>query len=236
MAARAPAQESAVGRRLAEVRRCIGRAAERADRDPEEVTLVAVTKTVDASRIRELLDAGVSHLGENRLQDAIEKMRLLADRAPTWHFIGHLQTNKARKAAELFDRIESVDSLKLAEKLESAAEEIGRELRVFVEANVGGEASKHGVALDELPSFVAAVNALPRVEVTGLMAVPPRRGKPEESRPDFRRLAVAFGELRARWPAMRHLSMGMSADFEVAIEEGATEIRVGTALFGPRRA
>ena len=229
-----PASSTAVARNLHDVRERMARAAERAGREPGAVTLVGVTKTVPIEVVREALDAGLSCLGENRIQEALPKMRALADRAPTWHFIGHLQTNKARKAAELFDRLESVDSLRLGEALESAVEETGRELRLFVQVRVGDEPGKGGVELAELERLVDGLDALPSLRVTGLMSIPPPRRFAEESRADFRLLRRAFEGLASTRPAMRHLSMGMSSDFEVAIEEGATEVRVGTALFGTR--
>ncbi len=223
-----------VAANVADVRERIERACDRAGRDPASVLLVGVTKTVPCDVARAALDAGLTHLGESRVQEALPKMRELADRAPTWHLIGHLQTNKARLAAEVFDRIESVDSVKLAEVLEEDAEEIGRDLRVFVQVLVGDEPTKHGVPLADLERHVRAIDAFPRVTVTGLMAIPPPRATEAETRADFRALRQAFDALHASMPAVRHLSMGMSSDFELAIEEGATEVRVGTALFGRR--
>lgn len=220
---------------VASVRERIERACDRAGRDPDSVLLVGVTKTVPVEAIRAALDAGVSHLGENRVQEALQKMRDLSDRAPQWHLIGHLQTNKARLAAEVFDRIESVDSVKLARVLEEDAEEIGRELRVFVQARVGDEETKHGIPLDQLEATVDEMEgACPRVRVVGVMSIPPPRDRAEDARADFAVLREAYERLRATRPHVRHLSMGMSADFEIAIEEGATEVRVGTALFGSR--
>ena len=228
------ARDCAVAARLAEVRSRIEAAATRAGRDPSEITLVGVSKTVEPERIRAALDAGLTHLGENRVQEAVEKMKALSDRAPTWHLIGHLQRNKASRAVELFDRIETVDSLRLAQALERGAEEIGRDLRVFVEVNVAEEPQKAGVSPAETAALVDAIDVLPWLTVTGLMAIPPRRDDPEESRPAFARMRRLFDELREKRPELRHLSMGMSADFEIAIEEGATEVRVGRALFGSR--
>lgn len=225
---------SAVAANLADIRGRIEAAARRAGRDPAAVTLVGVSKTVEPERIRAALDAGLTHLGENRVQEAVEKMIALSDRAPTWHLIGHLQRNKARRAVELFDRIETVDSLRLAEALERGAEEIGRDLRVFVEVNIAEEPQKSGVAPGEAAALVDAIDALPWLTVTGLMAIPPRDEDPERSRPHFARLRRLHEELRTGRPALHHLSMGMSADFEVAVEEGATEVRVGRALFGSR--
>ena len=171
------------------------------------VTVVGVTKTVPVPRIRELLDAGLTHLGENRLQEAVPKMRELADRAPTWHFIGHLQTNKAERAIEVFDRIESVDSLKLAKVLSRSSEEIGRDLRVFVQAKLGDEATKHGVGLEQLVDFVGAVNELPGISATGLMAIPPKRETEAATRADFQTLrqvpdapVVNTGHCASRFP------------------------------------
>jgi pyridoxal phosphate enzyme (YggS family) len=231
---RAALPESAVGSAVLAVRERIARSCERARREPREITLVGVTKTVPVERVREALDAGVSHLGENRVQEAIPKMRELSDRAPTWHFIGHLQTNKARKAAELFDVIESVDSLRLARELEEGTEEIGRMLRVLVQVRIGDEDTKGGVSLSDLADFVRDVDTLAMVRVVGLMAIPPPRTDPRQSRADFRALRDAFESLRASRPEIVHLSMGMSDDFEIAVEEGATEVRVGRALFGSR--
>jgi len=227
-------QQSQVSAAVHAVRSRIAAACERVGRNPREVTLVGVTKTVPAERVRDALDHGISHLGESRLQEAIDKMRVLSDRAPTWHFIGHLQGNKARRAVELFDVIASVDSLELAERLEAGAEEIGRELRIHVQVKLGDEPGKHGIAIESLPDLVTAMDALPSLTVVGLMAIPPRRPDAASSRADFRLLKRAFDDLRAVRPEIEHLSMGMSSDFEMAIEEGATEVRVGTLLFGAR--
>jgi hypothetical protein len=229
----APSPE-AVARHVEEIRARIRAACARAGRPPGDVTLVGVTKRVAASSVRAALDAGLSHLGESYVQEAVPKMKELSDRAPTWHLVGHLQRNKARKAVDLFDVIECVDSVELAETLSLEAQEIGRELRVYVQVNVGDEAGKHGVALSALPAFVEDVDTLPSLAVVGLMSIPPPADTAEGSRPRFRELREAFEALRRRQPELQHLSMGMSADFEVAIEEGATEVRVGTALFGAR--
>jgi len=226
--------EGPVASSVAAVNERISRACERARRDPAGVTLVGVTKTVPIDAVRAALDAGIAHLGENRVQEALPKMRALSDRAPTWHFIGHLQSNKARLAAETFDVIESVDSVRVARILEEDAEEIGRELRVFVQVKIGDEDSKSGVPIESLRSTIEEIDAFDRIEVVGLMAIPPSRARPEESRADFRQLRREFEKLRGRHPEIEHLSMGMSSDFEIAIEEGATEVRVGTALFGRR--
>ena len=223
-----------IAARIVDVRARMARACERVRRDTRDVTLVGVTKTVPVERIREVLDAGVSHVGENRVQDALSKMRELSDRAPQWHFLGHLQTNKARVAAEIFDCIESVDSLKLARALEEDALEIGRALTVYVQVNIGGEESKGGVPPEDVPVLIEEIDAMPSILVTGLMSIPPPRLSADDARRDFRRLKELFDGLRSLHPEIVSLSMGMSADFEIAIEEGATEVRVGTALFGSR--
>ena len=223
-----------IAARVVDVRARIARACERASRDPRDITLVGVTKTVPVDRIREALDAGVSHVGENRVQDALQKMRDLSDRAPQWHFLGHLQTNKARVAAEIFDCIESVDSLKLARALDEDALEIGRALTVYVQVNIGGEESKGGVPPEEVAGLIDEIDAMPSILVTGVMSIPPPRLSADDTRRDFRRLKDLFDGLRSVHPEIVNLSMGMSGDFEIAIEEGATEVRVGTALFGSR--
>ena len=218
---------------LARVRERIERAARRSGRRPGEITLVAVSKTFPAEAIRAAYAAGLRDFGENRVQEMSEKRAKLGDLDATWHFIGHLQSNKAKLAAELADRIDSVDSLGLAQKLDAATAET--RLKVLVEIHLGGEATKSGVREADLPSLAEGVAALPNLDLRGLMAVPPYSDDPEQVRPYFRRLR----ELR---DALSHqlsrplptLSMGMSHDFEIAIEEGSTEVRVGTALFGAR--
>jgi pyridoxal phosphate enzyme (YggS family) len=218
----------------------IAAAAQRSGRNLGEIALMAVSKTQSPERIREAYDAGQRLFGENRVQEFADKAASLSDLHGTnWHMIGHLQTNKSAKAAELFRAVDSVDSLKLAEKLDAAVRTLGRKLEVLVEINVGGEAAKTGMspgssALEEL------LLAAPRLEALvfrGLMTVPPFTDDPEGARPYFRKLrelrdAVAARKLPA--VSMDQLSMGMSHDFEVAIEEGSTCVRVGTAIFGER--
>jgi len=225
---------------IAAVRERIAAAARRADRHPEDITLMAVTKTHPQERIREAYAAGLRLFGENRVQEFAGKVGALADlTGAEWHMIGHLQTNKAGKAVELFGAVDSVDSVKLAEKLDAAARALNRKLRVFIEVNVGGEAAKSGVALDshELEALLLAAPRLEALEFRGLMTVPPFTDDPEEVRPYFRKLRELRDVVAARrLPAIRVdvLSMGMSHDFEVAIEEGSTCVRVGTAIFGMR--
>jgi pyridoxal phosphate enzyme (YggS family) len=213
---------------LERVREAIARASGRVGRRPDEVLLIAVSKTVDVERIRRAIEAGVSALGENRVQEAREKIAQLGRPVP-WHLIGPLQTNKAKDAARLFDWIHSVDRVELAVELDRRARALGRTLDVLVEVNVGEEPQKSGARPDEIKSLLDAAAGLRAIRVRGLMAIPPAAPDPERTRPYFRRLR----ELRDQ-AGLEHLSMGMSADFEVAVEEGATMVRVGTAIFGPR--
>ena len=224
---------------IASIQQRIDAAARRAGRKPDDITLMAVSKTQSPERIREAADAGIRIFGENRVQEFAGKVEALRDLHAEWHMIGHLQTNKAAKTAELFRAVDSVDSLKLAEKLDAAARALGRKLAVLIEINVGGEAAKSGVAPDS-PELEELLIAAPRLEALmfrGLMTVPPFTDDPEGARPYFRKLrelrdAIAARKLPA--VAMDQLSMGMSHDFEVAIEEGSTCVRVGTAIFGER--
>ncbi|MGH9751611.1 MAG: YggS family pyridoxal phosphate-dependent enzyme [Blastocatellia bacterium] len=228
--------------RLEAINQRIAAACERAGRQVSEITLVAVSKTVTAARIREAIEAGVRTLGESRIQEAaakISELKLLsAERKVQWHLIGHLQSNKARRAVELFDAVHSVDSLNLAERLDRLADEFGKRLPIFIEVNLGGEESKTGAAPDEVLPLCEQIGKLPRLELKGLMAVPPFSDAPEDARPFFQHLRRLRDEARQAGVAgeqFKDLSMGMSDDFEIAIEEGATFIRVGTALFGARR-
>jgi PLP dependent protein len=209
-------------------------------RNPDDITLMAVTKTQSLDCIREAHEAGLRMFGENRVQEftsKVEALRNLQD--AEWHMIGHLQTNKAAKTAELFRAVDSIDSLKLAEKLDAAARALGRRLDVLIEINVGGEAAKSGIAPDS-PALEELLIAAPRLEALvfqGLMTVPPFTDDPEGARPYFRKLRELRDTIAARRlpnVAMDELSMGMSHDFEIAIEEGSTCVRVGTAIFGER--
>jgi PLP dependent protein len=228
--------------RLEAINGRIAAACERAGRQVSEITLVAVSKTVPAERIREAIEAGVNTLGESRVQEAAAKISelqsLSAERKVRWHLIGHLQSNKARRAVELFDAVHSVDDFKLAERLGRIADESGKRLPIFVEVNIGGEGSKTGVAPSAVLPLCEQISKLPGLELKGLMAVPPFSGNPEDARPFFRRLRQLRDEARragAGGERFNDLSMGMSDDFEVAIEEGATFVRIGSALFGARR-
>jgi pyridoxal phosphate enzyme (YggS family) len=225
---------------VARVRERIAAAARRAGRNPEEVTVMGVSKTFAAERVREAYQAGVRVFGENRVQEFAGKAGALADlENADWHMIGHFQTNKAVKAVELFTAIDSVDSLRLAEKLNSSAGQFGKKLPVLIEINVGGEAAKSGTSLEsvELDELLHAAPQLEHLEFRGLMTVPPFTEDPQQARPYFRRLRELRDQIVARnlvHVGVDTLSMGMSHDFEVAIEEGSTCVRVGTAIFGER--
>jgi len=218
----------------------IATAAIRSGRKPETITLVAVTKTVPPERLREAYDAGLRVFGENRIQEFAGKIDALHDLSDAeWHMIGHLQTNKATKAVELFRHIDSVDSVRLAHKLNDAATEVRKRVSVLIEINIGGENAKSGVAPDsaELQELLNSAPELTALEFHGLMTVPPYNEDPERSRPYFQKMRELFDQLASRnIPAVRMevLSMGMSHDFEVAIEEGSTCVRIGTAIFGER--
>lgn len=227
--------------RLEAINQRIAAACHRAGRDFFDVTLVAVSKTVEPERIRQAIEAGVRVLGENRVQEASAKIPALAqiatERRVEWQLIGHLQSNKARRAVELFSAIQSVDSFKLAARLDGVASELGKRLPIFLEINLGGEEAKAGISPDEVLPLCEQVSKLPHLELKGLMAVPPFLDDPEEVRPFFRRLRKLRNEAQQAGivgEQFKELSMGMSNDFEVAIEEGATVVRVGTALFGSR--
>ena len=221
---------STIAERIEAVRLQITDACLRSGRSPEEVTVVAVTKGFPPEAVREAFAAGLSHFGENRVQEAQGKIPLLAGLAPrpTWHMVGHLQTNKVKTALSLFDIIQSVDSLHLAQEISRRAPQSVR-VPVLLEVNVAGEAAKYGFSPDELPAAAKQVRALPGLEVRGLMTVAPMAGDPQEARPVFRHLRSLAQSLD-----LRDLSMGMSDDFEVAVEEGATIVRVGRAIFGER--
>ena len=206
----------------------IATACEKAGRSPDEVTLVAVSKTVQASPIETAFNAGVRDFGESRVQEAklkIEQLQKLKPRI-TWHMLGHLQTNKAKTAADIFDIIHSVDSLKLAETLNDCSP---KRLPILIQANVSAEASKGGFALSEVNEAVRQIGRLPNLEIQGLMTIAPWVDNAEDVRPIFRQMRQLRDAL-----GLRHLSMGMSDDFEVAIEEGATLVRIGRAIFGER--
>ncbi|HEV8119761.1 MAG TPA: YggS family pyridoxal phosphate-dependent enzyme [Candidatus Polarisedimenticolia bacterium] len=221
--------------RLEAVRKRIAGACARAGREPETVTLVGVSKTLPAERVREMVQAGLHDLGENRVQEAREKIPAVGLEA-RWHLIGHLQGNKANVAARLFDFVHSIDSVEILQRLDRAAVAAGRRLTGLVQVDLAGEAQKSGVATAQLDEVLKAAVAADALTVRGLMILPPLEEDPERARPWFRRLRALRDEAAGRHPGLDlgMLSMGMSGDFAVAIEEGATHVRVGRALFGER--
>jgi pyridoxal phosphate enzyme (YggS family) len=221
---------------LARVRERIASAALRSGRPPESVKLVGVTKTVDMNRVEEAVSAGLGILGENYVQEARSKIERLGDQA-SWHFIGRLQSNKAKYAVKLFDLIETVDSLKLAIELNRRAQPLARTIPILIQINLAGETTKGGVSPKDCLPLVRQISELYYLRVTGLMTMPPFFNDPARARPFFRQLRDLSQEIATADVAgveMTEISMGMSGDFEVAIEEGATLVRVGTAIFGER--
>lgn len=223
---------------IEDIRKRIARAASRAGRKEESIRLMAVSKTVEPARVREAVDAGIRIFGENYVQEAREKIPAMGP-GIEWHMIGHLQTNKVKYVVPLFDWIHSVDRMELARELNRRAGQHGRTLNVLIEVNVGGEASKSGATPQDVPALIRAAASLPHLRVRGLMTMPPYSENPEDARPYFVSLAKLRDDIRALAidnVSMDELSMGMTDDFEVAIEEGATIIRVGRAIFGRRPA
>jgi pyridoxal phosphate enzyme (YggS family) len=228
---------SEIGERLAAVRERVANAALRAGRRAEDVRLIAVSKTFPIEAVREAYDAGQRDFGENKVQEALQKIDAAADMQIGWHLIGHLQSNKVRKAAARVDWIHAIDSLDLLRRVDAVAAGDGRRVQVLIQVDLALEATKHGAPVEEVPAMLAAAEGMRGAALAGLMLLPPAVNDPEDARPWFRRLR----ELRDGWvedgtPAerLRELSMGMSHDFEVAIGEGATMVRVGSAIFGSR--
>jgi len=211
----------------------IEKAAVRSGRDPTEIKLVAVSKTVDPARIVEAIDAGVTRLGENYVQEAQRKIEVI-DRPVSWHFIGHLQSNKAKYAVRLFDMIHSMDRLQLAEELNRRAAQAGKVMDVLIEVKLSEEPTKFGAEEDAALALAKRILELRHLSLKGLMTMPPYFDLPEKSRPYFVRLRQLRERMVQEGMQLQELSMGMSNDFEIAIEEGATYVRVGTAIFGPR--
>jgi len=224
--------DTGIARNLALIQEKIARAAERSGRQPSEVKLVAVTKGVAPERIKEALSCGVKAFGENRVQEFQQKHQVLGDLVE-WHFIGHLQRNKAKYLVGKIELLHSLDSLKLAKTLEDLAARSGTIWKVLVQVNVSGEPTKHGIAPSELDYFLEELRKFKGLEVCGLMTIAPYSPNPETVRPVFRKLRQLRDECTRKnpWFDMKHLSMGMSADFEVAVEEGATIVRIGSAIF-----
>ena len=233
--ARVPAETATIRANLERVRERIERAAARASRSPEEITIVAVSKTFPAEAIQAAYDVGLRHFGENRVQEFEAKQPKLASLDAVWHFIGHLQRNKARRAVQLFHRVDGVDNLALAHAMQSEAAAQEKRLPILIEVRLGDEPTKTGIAEADLSALADGIASSSNLKLRGLMGVPPYFDDVERTRPYFRKLREMRDGLSQRlgFP-LPVLSMGMSHDFEIAIEEGATEIRVGTALFGDR--
>jgi PLP dependent protein len=229
-----------IAENIARLQERIEAATRRFSRSTQDITLMAVTKTVLQDRIQEAYDAGIRMFGENRVQEFATKADAVRDLdGAEWHMIGHLQSNKSAKAVELFGHIDSVDSVRLAQKLNAAASQLGKKISVLIEINIGGEQAKNGVAPDsaELENLLNTAPEFSSLEFRGLMTVPPYNNDPEQSRSYFRRMRELFEHIAKRTlptVQMDVLSMGMSHDFEVAIEEGSTCVRIGTAIFGDR--
>jgi pyridoxal phosphate enzyme (YggS family) len=230
---------SDVAANVSRVRARIAAAARRGGRRGEDVLLVAVSKGVAPTQVQAAATSGVTDFGENRVQEALPKITQLAPQvagAVRWHLVGHLQRNKARQAVQLFDIIHSVDSVALARALDERARQAGRICEVLVQVNVVAEPQKFGIAPEALPAMVQSLTVLSGIRVVGLMTIAPQVDHPDVVRPVFRRLRELRDEVARAGgaPALAHLSMGMSEDFEVAVEEGATVVRIGRAIFGPR--
>jgi pyridoxal phosphate enzyme (YggS family) len=228
---------AALRARLADVRDRIARAAGRAGRDPATIRLVAISKTFSADHVRAAADCGQLDFGENKLQEALEKMDRTADLPLRWHLVGHLQSNKAKKAGGRFDEVHSVDETAIAARLDEGALAAGRSIRLLVQVNLAAEPSKYGVAADKVPAILDSAGRLHAARFVGLMVLPPAVDDPEQARPYFRAVRTLRDNLVSRGvdkAFLGELSMGMSHDFETAIEEGATLVRIGTAIFGDR--
>lgn len=230
--------EDQVGARIARIRARIAAAALKCGRLPHEVTLIAISKTHPASLVRTVIELGATDIGENRVQEAEQKINEVGRNAARWHLVGHLQANKARRAVQLFDVIHSLDSLELASRLDRLCGEEARErLPVLIQVDLGHEETKAGIDERQLSQLVDNIKELERIQLVGLMTLPPFFDDPEHARPFFRRLREFRDELGAQGAfgdQKGELSMGMTNDFEVAIEEGATMVRIGTAIFGER--
>lgn len=221
-----------IAENLAGVRKRIEEAARKSGRNESDVTLITVTKTIDVPRIKEAISAGATDLGENYVQEAVDKYQEIAPDAARWHFIGHLQTNKAKQAVEMFSTIQSIDSLHLAEEIGRRALALGKTMDVLIEVRISGEESKFGVSPEDTLYLANEIARIDGIRLQGLMGMAPFVADPKDARPYFARLKRLWDRLpveQRRW-----LSMGMSHDFEAAIEEGSNMVRIGTAIFGPR--
>ena len=209
-------------------------AAERVGRKEESVKLVAVTKTIDVSRIKEAIESGITVIGENRVQEARDKYKEIGKEVQ-WHLIGHLQTNKVKYIFDIFSLIHSVDSLSLAEEIQRRGENKGLNTDILIEVNLSGEKTKFGVLPEKAIGLIKGISRFKNINIQGLMTIPPFSESPEDSRKYFKMLRILKDDVQKEGIEMKELSMGMSGDFEVAIEEGATMVRIGTAIFGERR-
>jgi pyridoxal phosphate enzyme (YggS family) len=228
--------------KLTRIRERIAKAAKDCGRDPRSVHLVAVSKTMPAEKVKEAIEAGVDILGENYIQEARDKISKLSDHTVSWHFIGHLQSNKAKYAVKLFDVIHSVDSVKLVREIDKQAKKNDKVQKILLQVNIAGEDQKSGVKPVEIPNLLKEISERENVSVLGMMTMPPFFDDPEKARPFFRQLREMRDMLQQKFlsqldpsVSLDELSMGMSGDFEAAIEEGATLVRVGTAIFGERK-
>jgi pyridoxal phosphate enzyme (YggS family) len=224
--------------RLQQIRQRIRQAAESCNRDADSVRLVTVSKTIAAEIVKEAIDAGVTILGENYVQEARDKFKALVQYPVSWHFIGHLQSNKAKYAVRLFDLIHSVDSLKLARELNKQAGKVDKIQQILLQVNISAEATKSGISTDEAPRLIAEISQLKNLSVKGLMTMPPYFYQPEKVQPFFAALRELRDQIKEQSlpnVSLDELSMGMTGDFEVAIKEGATLVRIGTAIFGERQ-
>jgi pyridoxal phosphate enzyme (YggS family) len=223
---------------LEQIKERIRKACESCSRDADSVRLVAVSKTIAAGTVKEAIEAGVTVLGENYIQEAREKFNTLVQYPVSWHFIGHLQSNKAKYAVRLFDLIHSVDSFKLARELDKQANKLDKIQQILVQVNISAEDTKSGISADEAPGLISEISRLENLSIRGLMTMPPYFYQPEKVKPFFAALRELRDRIKAQAPAnvsLEELSMGMTGDFEVAIEEGATLVRIGTAIFGERK-
>ena len=223
---------------LKQINERIRRAALGCDRDPLTVRLIAVSKTIPASGVKEAIDSGATLFGENYIQESREKIESLKSYSVSWHFIGHLQSNKSKYAVRLFDLIHSVDSLKLAREIDKQARKCNKIQSILIQVNIAQEDSKSGVTEEEAPQLVSDISRLPNLSVRGLMTMPPFFNAPEKVKPYFKSLRLLrdrIADMQIENISMKELSMGMTGDFEAAIEEGATLVRIGTAIFGERQ-
>lgn len=225
---------SAVVENLKDIKERIAHAAERVNKKPEDITLVAVTKYASMVLIEEAIRNGITDIGENKVQDAVEKYSYI--KSPVrWHMVGHLQTNKVKKAVEIFDWVHSLDSLNLAEELNKRLDLLGKKLKVLLQVNVSREESKYGVKPESAADLAKEILGFPQLELRGLMTIAPLSNNPEDSRPYFKKLRLLASDIEGKiGRKMEYLSMGMTDDFEVAIEEGANIVRIGRGIFGER--